>query len=109
MITETALQSKKYKFNHIEVTPVETDDNGNVLVFKAAIVTTKLPNQSMSDGHIEINRTLWDQQSPKRPPGYWVLGSPEENGVMTSYFASDEWLEQTPKEESTQKRANWGV
>lgn len=109
MVTEKELFSSKYKYKHIETEVLEKDEYGNVFVFSAKIVTTKLPNQPMSDGHMEINRTLWDQQSPKRPPGYWVLGSPENEGVLTSVFASDEWLEQTPKEKAKEKREAWNV
>ncbi len=109
MISEKALLGNKYKFKHIKINVLEKDENDNVLVFSASIVTTKLPGQFLSDGHIEINRTLWKDDSAKRPQGYWVLGSPEKDGIMTSVFVSDEWLEETPKEVKKEKRALWGV
>lgn len=108
-VTEKALFSNKYKFKHIKIQVLEKDENDKVQVFSASFVTTKLPGQPMSDGHIEVNRTLWNQQSNKRPPGYWVLGSPEKDGVMTSYFATEEWLNDTPKEIKRQKDKEWGL
>ncbi|MFF2531530.1 hypothetical protein ACFVS2_21720 [Brevibacillus sp. NPDC058079] len=110
MITEKQLQSKKYNFKHIKVDIVEKDDQGNVLVFAGTVVTTKLPGQSLSEGQLEINRTLWKEGSPKRPDGYWVLGTTaEQDGLMKSYFVSDEWLDHTPKEVKQQKRFEWGL
>jgi hypothetical protein len=109
MITQKALFGKKYKFKHIEIKVLEKDEQDNVQVFSASFVTTKLHDQIMSDGHIEVNRTLWDHSSPKRPKGYWVLGSPEKNGVMTSYFASEEWISNTPKDVEAKKRSEWGI
>lgn len=109
MITVEALLNKPYQFKHISLEVLKQDEKNNVLAFSANVVTAKLPEQAMSPGHIEINRTLWNQDSPKRPEGYWLLGSPEKNGVMKSIFVSDEWLESTPKEVQKQKRAEWEV
>ncbi|MFY0516419.1 hypothetical protein ACOMCU_01120 [Lysinibacillus sp. UGB7] len=109
MVTEEMLFSKQFKFKHFLLEVLEKDEKKNVLVFAANVVTATLPGQGMSAGHIEINRTLWNQDSPKRPEGYWVLGSPEQNGIMKSVFVSDEWLENTPKDIQNQKRAEWGV
>lgn len=109
MITEKELFGSNYKFKNIQLDVLEKDECNNVLVFSANFVTTKLPNQAMSDGHIEINRTLWNQDSPKRPPGYWVLGSPEKDGIMRSVLASEEWLDNTPDEEQKSKRIAWKV
>lgn len=108
MVTEKALFSNKYKFKHIQVEVLEKDEKDNVIAFSASVVTTKLPGQVMSDGHIEINRTLWNQSSNKRPQGYWVLGSPEKNGVMTSIFAAEEWFDK-PKEERDTQEKEWGL
>lgn len=108
MVTEKALFSNRYKFKHIQVQVLEKDKNDNVLAFSASIVTTKLPGQGLSDGHMEINRTLWNQDSNKRPPGYWLLGSPEKDGVMTSIFVVEEWLDK-PKEERKKQEKEWGI
>lgn len=109
MVTEETLFSNRYKFEHISLEVLEKDENNNVLVFSASFVTAVLPGKSMSPGHVEVNRTLWNQDSPKRPEGYWVLGSPEENGIMASIFASDEWLDNTPKEIKDEKISIWRV
>lgn len=109
MITKEMFFSKKFKFKHITLEVLEQDENNNVLAFSATVVTAKLPGQGMSEGHIEINRTLWNENSPKRPEGYWVLGSPEQNGIMKSVFVSDEWLDNTPKDIKNLKRAEWGL
>lgn len=109
MVTEEKLLSKDFKFKHITLEVLEKDEENNVLAFSANVVTAKLPGEGMSAGHIEINRTLWKEDSPKRPMGYWVLGSPEKDGVMKSVFVSDEWLENTTVEIKNQKRAEWGI
>jgi hypothetical protein len=108
MVTEKQLFGKKYSFKHIEIKVIEKNEKDNVLVFSASFVTTALPGR-MSDGHIEINRTLWDQSSPKRPPGYWNLGSMEKDGVMTCYFAADEWIDNTPGDVQLAKQREWGI
>jgi hypothetical protein len=109
MVTEKQLVSNRYKFKHIQVSIVEKDENDKVQVFSASIVTTKLPGRNLTDGLKEINQTLWNQDSNKRPPGYWLLGSPEASGVMTSYFVSEEWLDNTPKDVQKAKEKEWGI
>jgi hypothetical protein len=103
------LQGKQYKFKHIQIAVLEKNEDDNVMVFSACFSTVKLPGQIISDGHMEINKTLWNQASVKRPKGYWLLGSSENAGIMTSYFVSDEWLEITPSEIKDSKRKEWGV
>lgn len=107
MITEKELLAKKFDYIQLEV--LEKDESENALVFSARVETTKLENRLLSEGQFELNGALLNQQSPDRPPGYWVLGSPESEGVMTCIFASDEWLENTPKEEAEKKRKGWQV
>lgn len=108
MVTEKALFSTRYKFKDIKVQVLEKDENDNVIAFSASVVTTKLPGQVMSAGHIEINRTLWNENSTKRPQGYWVLGSPEKDGVMTSVLAAEEWFDK-PTEERNKQKKEWGL
>lgn len=108
MVTEKALFSSRYKFKHITVEVLEKDEKDNVLAFSASIVTTKLPGQPLSDGHFEINRTLWDQNSTKRPSGYWLLGSPEKDGVMKSVFVTETWLDKS-KELKREQKKEWGL
>ncbi|WPS85446.1 hypothetical protein SMD22_02105 (plasmid) [Brevibacillus halotolerans] len=107
MITKTQLFSKKYSFKHIDIKVVEKDNNENILVFSASVVKTKLPNQAMSEGMIEINKTLWDQSSPKRPKGYMLAVSNEKNGMLTCYFVANEWYKLTPEEVQKAKEAEW--
>ena len=110
MITEHDLMhNSRYRFSHIELEVVEYDENEKVAVFVAMYLTTKLPGQSLSPGLMEINKTLWNESSTKRPPGYWVYGGSEELGLAKSYFVSDEWLEKTPKDRKKAKREEWGI
>lgn len=108
MIKEKALLGRKYKFQHIKLEVLEKDDQGNVVAFASSFVTTRLPGRTMSDGHMEINRTLWDQNSPKRPPGYWLIGHKEADGVMKSFFVAEEWMGR-PQEQRLAQEAAWGV
>lgn len=109
MVTKKQLlEGRKYKFEHIEIKVVEEDADSNVLVFCATFVKTALPGK-LSKGSIEINETLWNSGSSKRPPGYWVLGGSENNGIETSYFVSDEWLEANKGVEFDSKKALWGI
>lgn len=107
MVTVKGLFHARYKFKHIKVELLEKDDNDNVLAFSASFVKTALPDQ-ISEGHKEINKTLWDQESTKRPKGYWLLDNIEKDGVMTSFFVADEWLER-PKTEKEKQKVEWGI
>ncbi|MFF2531531.1 hypothetical protein ACFVS2_21725 [Brevibacillus sp. NPDC058079] len=109
MITKEQLFGKKYSFKHIDVKVIEKDNDENVLVFSASVVKTKLPGQAMSEGMMEINKTLWDPSSSKRPKGYLSAGSVEKDGLLTCYFVSDEWLKNTPKEIIKAKETEWGL
>lgn len=108
MVTEKELRSRKYTFKHIQIDIIEKDENDNVHVFCGTYVKASLSG-GLSEGHMEINKTLWDQGSNKRPPGYWVLGGSEENGVAKSYLVSEEWLDNNPKEVKNAKRAEWKI
>lgn len=109
MVTESVLLGRKYAFKHISIEVIDKDEQDNVHVFCASYVKATIPGKSLSDGHKEINKTLWDQGSEKRPPGYWVLGESVDNGVAKSYFVSEEWLDNTPKVVKNEKRAEWKV
>lgn len=110
MISEKELIAKSKTFDHIDLSAMEKDEANNVLVFAASFDTHTKPHENMSPGHMEINRKLWNQQSPERPADYWVLGSRKnQNGIMTSIFASEHWLDNTPKDETNAKRKAWGV
>jgi hypothetical protein len=110
MITTNQLMNdNKYKYKHLKIEVIEQDENSNVLVFAASYIKTTLPGEAMSEGHMEINKTLWKDGSTKRPPDYWVLGGSEENGVAKSYFVADEWLDNTPTETKDTKRLEWKI
>lgn len=94
MVSEKLLLSKRYKFQYLQLDVIEKDANGNVLVFVATFVEIGLPGK-ISPGSREINETLWDQSSSKRPPAYVVLGGSRKDGIQKSYFAAvDEWYRQ---------------
>jgi hypothetical protein len=111
MIKEKTLkQGKNYKFKHLSIDVMEKDESNNVLVFRATYIKTKRPDQFMSDGLIEINRTLWDQDSKKRPKGYWVIGGHQgADGICTSYLCAEEWLNAVSKEYRNQKDQEWKI
>lgn len=107
---KTLLTGKSYKFKHLVIEIMEKDENSNVLVFRATYIKTKLPNKFMSDGLIEINETLWNQDSKKRPKGYWVIGGHQgADGVCTSYLCAEEWLNTVPKDYRREKEEEWKI
>ena len=107
MVTESGLLGRKYSFKHISIEVIEKDEEGNVHVFCATFVKATIPGKRISEGLKEMNKTLWDQSSPKRPPGYWLFGQVEKNGVAKNYFVSEEWLDSTPKVIRNAKRLEW--
>ncbi|PES56072.1 hypothetical protein [Bacillus thuringiensis] len=92
MIKETTLMSNRYKYKHIDIKVLKKNSNENVIAFSATFVHVGM-NGKLSDGHIEINKTLWDQQSSKRPPGFLVYRNVEkDDGTTTTVMVSEEWL-----------------
>lgn len=108
MIKEHTLFSNRYKFKHLQISVIDKDVEENVHVFSATFVKTALPGK-MSDGLIEINKTLWDQSSTKRPKGYIVFGGNEKEGVATSYLVSEEWLNSKDTIYKDGKRKEWEI
>ncbi|MGN5650322.1 hypothetical protein [Bacillus sp. Brlt_9] len=91
MIKETTLMSNRYKFEHLVIEVLERVGE-NVCAFSATFVHIGV-NDKMSKGHIEINRTLWNQQSNKRPKGFWILRTvKKDDGTSTTVLVSDEWF-----------------
>jgi hypothetical protein len=91
MIKESTLMSNRYKFEHMDVEVLERDGE-NVCAFSASYVHVGL-NGKMSKGLMEVNRTLWDQESNKRPKGFWVLRTvKKEDETSTTILVSDEWF-----------------
>ncbi|PEA85896.1 hypothetical protein [Bacillus thuringiensis] len=95
MIKEkTLMSSNKYKYQHMDIKVLERDGD-NVCAFSASFVHVEL-NGRISHGLIEVNKTLWDQQSNKRPQGFWVLRTVrKDDGTTTTVLASDKWFFET--------------
>ncbi|MGG4438392.1 hypothetical protein AAXE64_27960 [Priestia megaterium] len=101
MIKEKTLKGKKYNFKHMAIEVVEKDKDDNVVAFTATFVHTALPGEAISDGLREVNQTLWDQSSPKRPKGFLVKDSYKyQNGLMTTLMVSTEWFLETLSKEA---------
>lgn len=94
MIKEKTLTGSRYKFKHINIEVLERDGE-NVCAFAASFVRVGI-NGKMSDGLMEVNQTLWDPQSTKRPKGFLILRTVEkENGTSTTIMVSEKWFIQT--------------
>ncbi|WP_270343851.1 hypothetical protein [Bacillus mobilis] len=95
MIKEkTLMSSNKYKYQHMDIEVLERDGE-NVCAFSASFVHVGL-NGKISPGLMEVNKTLWDQQSNKRPKGFWVLRTvKKEDGIAITVLVSDEWFYKT--------------
>lgn len=99
MIKKSTLFGPRYKFKHLDIEALKEDDKGNVLAFSATFVHVRL-NDKLSPGAIEINKTLWDQQSTKRPKGFLVLKTEElSNGTTVSVMISEDWFFETLSKE----------
>lgn len=98
MIKEKTLMSNRYKFKHMDIEVLERDGE-NVWAFSASFVHVEL-NGKISPGLMEVNKTLWDQNSSKRPNGFWVLRTVrKEDGTTTTVLVSDEWFYKTLSQE----------
>lgn len=109
MITkQTLLQDENYQFKYIDINVLETNEQDEVMAFVAVFVKDPSNPMKLTEGLKEINRTLWNQDSPKRPDGYWVLKTHDgKSGVCKSVFVSDEWLDQHDEKTQSQKEQEW--
>lgn len=94
MIKEKTLMGNRYKFQHMEIEVLERKGD-SVCAFSASFVHVGL-NGKISPGLMEVNKTLWDQNSNKRPKDFWVLRTVrKDDGTTTTVLVSDEWFYQT--------------
>ncbi|PQZ52306.1 hypothetical protein CQZ94_24470 [Bacillus sp. MYb209] len=92
MIKLQTLQSNRYKFEHLETEALFVDEQGYVGAFYATFVHVGI-NQKLSKGAIEVNRTLWDRSSSKRPKGYWVLKTYQRgDGTTVTILVAEKWF-----------------
>ncbi|MEH6891893.1 hypothetical protein V7024_19825 [Bacillus sp. JJ864] len=100
MIKEKTLKSNRYKFKHMDIEVLERDGE-NVCAFSASFVHVEL-NGKISPGLMEVNKTLWDQYSNKRPKGFWVLRTVrKDDGTTTTVLVSDKWFYETLSSEES--------
>ncbi|RWS41510.1 hypothetical protein EKA14_19655 [Bacillus mycoides] len=91
MIKEKTLRSNRYKFEHMDIEVLEKDGE-NVCAFSASFVHVEL-NGKISPGLMEVNKTLWNQQSNKRPKDFWVLRTVrKDDGTTTTVLVSEKWF-----------------
>lgn len=99
MVTQAQLlNDKRYKFKYINLYALENEGE-NVLAFVAAFNDATLPGEAMSKGKMEINKTLWDSGSSRRPPGYFLLKSVTKDGVGYCFFVTESWMKQHKHDE----------
>ncbi|MDP7979118.1 hypothetical protein [Bacillus multifaciens] len=98
MIKEKTLMGSRYKFQHMEIEVLEREGD-SVCAFSASFVHVGL-NGKISPGMMEVNRTLWDQQSNKRPKGFLVLRTVrKDDGTTTTVMVSEKWFFETLSKE----------
>jgi hypothetical protein len=92
VILVKAFESVRYQYKHIKIIVLEKTADDKVLAFAAVFIEAKLPGETISRGLMEINRTLWTDDSSKRPKGYWNLGSFWAAPWQGCFMVSEEWL-----------------
>ncbi|MFS0883123.1 hypothetical protein [Metabacillus niabensis] len=91
MINETTfLTSTNYVLSFIEKHVIKKDKNDNILVFGAVYHISD--GSGFSKGVVEMNQTLWNPESSKRPKGYLIINHFELAGNRAgTLFVERDW------------------
>ncbi|WP_460271684.1 hypothetical protein [Bacillus sp. NEAU-Y102] len=90
MIKRDVLFSDKFKYEHLAVNVMEAQGD-DVCAFSATFSNANVDGR-MSPGLMEVNETLWLQDSEKRPEGFVVVRTAIKGTTTTTVLASREWF-----------------
>lgn len=94
MINERELlHSETFRFEHIKIEVLSKTDQGGVIVFGGEYSTASTFKDRFSDGVIEANLTLWNNESTKRPKGYVIVDTFDlPNNKTVCIFIDRRWF-----------------